>query len=221
MKSKSKNPYLSKKDKFDIKLPLTTMNLSEATSFAFANSLACENIGLMWVNAGSSSKLKRYVHLNAVYFRREFGYDFVQYSEYEDDLTHHAFLFLSTANDKYYDKPIYRILGGGCFRLRKYNGFSQFHALQWVWIHPYMRRKGILTKAFDEFMNKFECFEVEAPLSVEMKRFLEKGGSAWKIKDKNTPSKDLRVVKAISSSHELKRDDDYFEQLKNGVPVWS
>jgi hypothetical protein len=44
---------------------------------------------------------------------------------------------------------------------------------------------GVLTKALDEFMNQFEQLRVESPYSVEIKSFLEKGGSTWKIKAEN------------------------------------
>jgi len=218
MKPKSRNPYLSRKDEFDIKMPLTTMDLSEAIHINHPDIDLM--IDLMWVDIWSSSKLKKFVYRIAVYFRREFDYSFVQYSEEEDDLTHRAFLFLSKANDKYYDKNIYRILGGGCFRHRKPQDRPEYYALQWIWIHPYMRRKGILTKVFDEFMNKFGQFRVESPYSVEIKSFLEKGGSTWTIKDENKSCEYL-VIKVPRSSHEMNQDNDYFDHLKNGVPVLS
>ena len=214
MEPNSRNPYLSRKDVFDIKMSITTMNLSEAIY------IDCEDVRLLWVNIQSSSKLKKFVYRIAVYFRREFGYDFVQYSENEDDLTHRAFLFLSRAGDKYYDKDINRILGGGCFRRRQYKDCPDSYALQWLWIHPFMRRKGILTKALNEFMNKFEQFKVEAPLSFEMKSFLEKGGSTWKVKDANISCEPL-VIKVPPSSDGIKQDGDYFDYLNNGVPVLS
>jgi hypothetical protein len=126
MKPKLRNPYLSRIDKFDIKMSLTTMNLSKAICID-------QDLRLIWVDAWSSPKLKKFVNRIAVYFRREFQCDFVQYSEDEQDLTHRAFLFLSRAGDKYYDKDIYRILGGGCLgrentktflNLMLFNGFG-------------------------------------------------------------------------------------------------
>jgi hypothetical protein len=213
MKPKLRNPYLSRKDKFDIKMSLTTMNLSKAIYID-------QDLRLTWVDVWSSPKLKKFVYKIAVYFRREFNYDFVQYSEDEEDLTHRAFLFLSRAGDKYYDKDIYRILGGGCFRQRKYQDFPESYAFQWIWIHPYMRRKGMLTKAFDEFINQFEQFRVESPYSVEIKSFLVKGGSTWIIKDENNSCEYL-VIKAPRSSHEIEQDNDYYDHLENEIPVLS
>lgn len=147
-------------------MPLTTMDLSTSIF------IVSPDVRLMRVDIWSSSKLKKFVYKFAFYFRREFNYDIIQYSEDEEELTHRAFLFLSRAGDQYYDKDIYRILGGGCFRQRKYKDCYESYALQWIWIHPYMRRKGMLTKAFDEFMNQFEQFRVESPYSVEIKSFL-------------------------------------------------
>jgi len=213
MKPKSRNPHLSRIDKFDIKMSLTTMNLSKAICID-------QDLRLIWVDAWSSPKLKKFVYRIAVYFRREFQYDFVQYSEDEQDLTHRAFLFFSRASDKYYDKDIYRILGGGCFRQRKYQDFPESYALKWIWIHPYMRRKGMLTKAFDEFMNQFEQFRVESPYSVEIKSFLEKGGSTWKIKAENNSCEYL-VIQVPRSPDEFNQENDYFGQHKNGFPVLS
>jgi RimJ/RimL family protein N-acetyltransferase len=213
MKPKLKNPYLSRIDKFDIKMSLTTMNLSKAICID-------HDLRLMWVDAWSSPKLKKFVYRIAVYFSREFQYDFVQYSEDEQDLTHRAFLIFSRAGDKYYGKDIYRILGGGCFRQRKYQDFPESYALQWIWIHPYMRRKGMLTKAFDQFINQLEQFRVEPPYSVEIKSFLEKGGSTWKIKDDNNSCEYL-VIKVSRSSHEMEQDNGHFDHLNNWVPVLS
>lgn len=78
----------------------------------------------------------------------------------------------------------------------------------------------MLTKAFDEFVNQFEQFRVESPYSVEIKSFLEKGGSTWKTKDENNSCEYL-VIKVPRSSHEINPDNDYFDHLENGVPVLS
>jgi hypothetical protein len=93
MKPKPRNPYLSRIDELDIKMPLTTMDLSKSIF------IVSPDVRLMRVDIWSSSKLKKFVYKFAFYFRREFNYDIIQYSEDEEDLTHRAFLFLSRAGD--------------------------------------------------------------------------------------------------------------------------
>ncbi|MGH6627030.1 MAG: hypothetical protein ACRECD_10905 [Burkholderiaceae bacterium] len=50
--------------------------------------------------------------------------------------------------------------------------------LEWVWIHPFCRRKGLLSKAWPQFEREHGEFLIQAPLSLAMERFLEKRGVA-------------------------------------------
>ncbi len=69
--------------------------------------------------------------------------------------------------------------------------------MQWVWLHPYMRRKGCLTRAWPIFAERFGQFDCEPPLSDAMQTFLEKpagstdlevedNGRLWVDSDDNT-----------------------------------
>jgi hypothetical protein len=115
--------------------------------------------------------------LNAVetlakYFRREFGYDLLQYSAVEaarDDGTI-AVLFL----DSMPEKPV--AVGACCFRFRQYPNTSpsKYWAMQWAWMHPYVRKSGRMSKAWPMLQKMFSPFDVEGPLSTAMTAFLSK-----------------------------------------------
>ncbi len=111
----------------------------------------------------------------AYYFRREFGYDFVQYSAQEDADPRDR-VFLWTVNRYSYHAGI----GAACFRWREYDNAAPRLSLAWVWIHPYLRRHGILTGHWDYFRALYGDFLVEPPLSHPMKAFINKRGECWR-----------------------------------------
>lgn len=125
------------------------------------------------VEYGDPLATRKALYQFAVYFRREFRYDFVQYSVEDDgaNLDHMvAFLFYehdwATKNTAY----------GGCiFRYRcNWTNVDPHWALQWIWLHPYERGRGRLTNVWGYFEEKFGNFVVEEPLSSAMKAFLDK-----------------------------------------------
>lgn len=109
----------------------------------------------------------------ALYFKREFRYDFVQYSmNEEDDENHKAFLFYD--NIYYLDKCF--PYGGFVMRYRtQYKDLVPFWALQWIWIHPYKRSNGLLQEIWPWLIERFGLFIVEGPYSRQMKFFLRRG----------------------------------------------
>jgi hypothetical protein len=46
--------------------------------------------------------------------------------------------------------------------------------MEWIWIHPYCRRQGLLSKAWPEFEKMFPGFEPDPPLSPAMQAFVAK-----------------------------------------------
>ncbi len=102
-------------------------------------------------------------------FRREEGYDFVQWDSHngDDDPNVHGFLMCDGEG---------RILGAISFRWRKPEDEPAFWGLQWVWIAPKMRRRGILSSRWDVFRDRFGDFVVESPVSETMQAFLAKHG---------------------------------------------
>ena len=75
------------------------------------------------------------------------------------------------------------VVGACCFREREWIDAKAW-ALQWVWLHPYARRQGVLASAWPHFRRRYGDFHVEGPLSPAMKGFLARMGEhdeAWPI----------------------------------------
>jgi hypothetical protein len=135
------------------------------------------------ITTASPLALRRAVWLLAFYFKRELGYDFVQYGDrgHDDDPKHVAFLWLG-------EERIRLARGGGvasdriavgacCFRWREWREADPAFALQWVWFHPFARRCGFLADCWPAFCGLFSPFHVEGPLSSAMRGFLAKMGT--------------------------------------------
>lgn len=135
----------------------------------------------------SPLKLRREVERFAVYFRREFSYDFQQFEATEepkkDEKPYAAYLFTNELNR--YPRVW---TGACCFRWREFKGVGPRWAMQWMWLHPYYRGKGILGRAWDNFHELHGNFFCEPPFSTAMEAFLRKRGKCilcWQPLDKN------------------------------------
>lgn len=115
------------------------------------------------------------VYKIARFFRKEFGYDFVQYHYEEKDDETKSVAFLWVHPEAVFSVQDFRVpcIGATCFRWRKWEEFEGW-AMQWIWMHPFYRRKGLLTKAWPKFRKEFGEFKVEPPLSDAMRAFLAK-----------------------------------------------
>lgn len=114
--------------------------------------------------------LRNAVETCAIYFRREFGYDFVQYSATpfdKDDICARAFLWVERHHFDW--QPT---VGACCFRWREYTNAPHAWALQWIWMHPYARGRGLLGAAWPAFRQRFGDFIIEGPLSEAMWGFV-------------------------------------------------
>lgn len=120
------------------------------------------------VIACSELTYRRAVERLAYFFKREFQWDFVQFDA-KDKSNYKAFLWLSGNKG----------IGACCFRFREWEDYPHGWALQWIWLHPYVRRRGWLSKAWPMFKSKFPGFICEPPLSENMKAFLEMQGETW------------------------------------------
>jgi hypothetical protein len=118
---------------------------------------------------------RKAVYKIACFFRREFGYDFVQYGDEgkEDDPSHVAFLWIHPETE---GSSRFRIpcIGASCFRYHERTDHPADYSMQWVWFHPYWRRRGLLSKSWPDFKLEFGDFVCEQPISEAMSRFLEK-----------------------------------------------
>ena len=114
---------------------------------------------------------RKAIYKIALYFKREFKYDFVQYSVEEDyRKSHHAFAFVKWNYD-----GKYLVYGAFCMRWRnKMKEIMDHWGLQWIWLHPFERCKGHLSEIWEGLNHHFPGFIVESPLSSGMLNFLEK-----------------------------------------------
>lgn len=129
----------------------------------------------------SPRPLRQAVYQYAKYFRREFDYDFVQYAV-QDEESARAFLLVGDIGVDHRG-PVRFIDGALCFRWREWRDADPGWALQWVWLHPYARNRGRLTRAWPQFKAAFGSFHVEGPLSRAMTGFLGKVESAERVPD--------------------------------------
>jgi hypothetical protein len=151
-------------------LPYYRIDLNEVPK-SFANSVD----EYLAVTPTSPLKLRREVERFAQYFRREFRYDFQQFEAIEkpkdQEKPYAAYLFTNKQNQY----P--RVWAGACcFRWREFKGVEPRWAMQWMWLHPYYRGKGILGRAWDKFHELHENFFCEPPFSPAMEAFLRKRG---------------------------------------------
>lgn len=136
------------------------------------------------------TQLRRLVEECARYFRREFRYDFVPYSATEmscpDAFTHKTAAYVFTHPECCLDinkstgdliRKL-RVVGACCFRWRVWTDRPHGYAMQWIWLHPYVRNKGYLKLCWPYFLHRFGEFLVEPPLSPAMRHFVKKYGTA-------------------------------------------
>lgn len=140
------------------RLPIVDPQPHEQVLSARSNGEFEEHVG--WLSPDWRQK-EMYGRASA--FRREMGYDFVQWSERKTDKHAHGFLF---ADDEG------RIVGACAFRQREYEGWAPRWAMQWVWIAKGHRRRGILSSRWSALRERFGEFHVEGPVSSDMQSFL-------------------------------------------------
>lgn len=109
--------------------------------------------------------------------RREMDYALQYgYDGDEDDPDHVAFLWVHPEAAGLGWEFRVPCVGATCFRLR-----DEGWAMQWVWMHPFYRRQGLLSDAWSELVVEFGAFAVEGPVSAAMKGFLAKCGHGGPI----------------------------------------
>jgi hypothetical protein len=103
------------------------------------------------------------------FIKRERDYDFPPYdgSRVEDGVFAHLFAVPYTHISS-------RAVGAAVFSADEPGCKDSGYCLEWVWIHPYFRRDGILTRAWEVFRRQYGDFSVAAPYSPSMLAFLKK-----------------------------------------------
>lgn len=123
---------------------------------------------LVWVTARSAATYRRAVEQCAMYFQREFHFDFVQYARDDHGSDSEAFLWVNRGDAS-------TVVGACLFVDRAGAGLPSQQSewgLSWVWFHPFARRCGNLSRAWGFFEQVFVGFRPEPPLSSAMEAFL-------------------------------------------------
>jgi hypothetical protein len=109
------------------------------------------------------------------YFKREMHYDFSPYSAESRSYDNHAYLFGEHRGIHCVDPHanIYHAVGAAGFTCPD----KSAHILEWVWLHPYIRRCGVLKSAWPAFESRHSDFAIRSPVSQSMELFLESATS--------------------------------------------
>jgi hypothetical protein len=117
-------------------------------------------LGLVSVDWCSRRWLNKAVYARP--FRREFGYDFIQWYENgpeEGPDKARAFLFVDAQS----------VIAGACaFHWMVYTNAPHAWSLSWVWLEPRFRRRGFLTRAWPFFTEQFGNFSSSEVTSIAM-----------------------------------------------------
>lgn len=107
------------------------------------------------------------MYARALAFKRELHFDFTQWGQPDDDPTAQGFLLTD-------DEA--RIVGVCAFRYREYSNAPAGWALQFIWVAPKHRRRGVLSRRWPDFRDRFGDFHIEGPVSDAMQAFTRKMG---------------------------------------------
>jgi len=164
---------------YDIKLPKITSHETipwhemeaqwEAMGPLGTEQLHCPGLTVTYKSPANHRKAIEQI---ARYFRREFHYDFVQYLANEEDTKAISYGWLSSG----YLGESNTVTGGCSFRWREWSDAPAGWSLSWIWMHPYCRNNGLLSKNWPCFVARFGEFHVETPYSPAMAAFLNKRG---------------------------------------------
>ena len=104
-------------------------------------------------------------------------FDFMQYladEHLKSTSKYTGFLFTEFALDQLEenDSAPYRLAGGGLFRWQEWEDHEPLWELDWIWVHPFFRHRGVLSKHWEKFTHQFGNFDVALPLSNDMEKFL-------------------------------------------------
>jgi len=134
--------------------------------------------GPIRITIDSPKQYRKAVFKIASFFRREFGYALQYgYDGNEDDEHHVAFLWVHPEADGRAMSFRVPCVGAAVFRQRfAKKELPPVYALQWVWFHPYWRRKGLLSSHWAALRQEFGNFQCEPPLSPAMQGFLQSRG---------------------------------------------
>lgn len=111
------------------------------------------------------------VYERALRFKRDFRYDFLQWNGCQAKKatpTYQGYLFADHTGTH----PPATIVGACAFALRQGRW-----SLDWIWVTPSMRRKGVLSHRWQAFLDRYGDFDIEHPLSDAMEAFVRQNGT--------------------------------------------
>jgi hypothetical protein len=128
------------------------------------------------VSEGSPIEVRQALETFARYFKNEFHYNNIQYEADEHNNKCIGFLFTESAMDivteEHTQMPT-RCSGGCCFRNVEFRDGEEW-VLYWVWLHPFFRKRGTVSRHWKHFKCQFSDFHLEPPLSNAMQSFIKK-----------------------------------------------
>lgn len=165
---------------YDIVMP----TLTGAGAYGFDARRDRERPGIVLsppITPESPLELRAAVYQAASYYRREFSYDITPYGYEGREIDPRATAFVWT--DLLFIP--YAAVGACCFRWRdgRHGYDGGYWVLHWTWLHPYLRRHGLLTQAWPYFNEQFPGFLVEGPIPPAMRAFLAKQGQLDRLTD--------------------------------------
>ena len=139
---------------------------------ALENNLSLWSVLPLWRN-----REKVVVERIGYYFKREMHYDFAPYSAESRSYDNCAYLIAEHRGIHCIDPEanIHHALGAVGFTCRD----DRPHILEWVWLHPYLRRRGVLRSAWHTLEDRHSAFAVRSPISPAMEAFLERVDSRY------------------------------------------
>ena len=123
------------------------------------------------VPSDGNRALREPVEQLASNFRREMNLDFVPYCSEETSSTDSAFLFGYTP-----DINVHLAIGAVFFCWKEWPTDPACYSLEWVWIHPFFRNRGLLEQLWPHLEKRFAPFHISGPRSTAMKGFLKRVG---------------------------------------------
>ena len=128
---------------------------------------------LVPVSVQSPKPFRAHVERFARYFLRELHTGGIQFEAAETEVTvghmpYKAFLF---AREGYF-------VGATCFRYRDDQDAAVPWLFDWIWIHPFCRRRGVLGQCWSELNAQVGKFRLAQPVSLHMQGFLSKVGES-------------------------------------------
>lgn len=122
--------------------------------------------------AKSPMWMHREMHQRARQFKQDFQFDFRQWEGSEKTKNmcpeSHGYLF----NDHTIQYGQGAAVGACAFW-----GEAGKWRMRWIWVCPTMRRSGVLTRRWHQFLDRYGDFKIEAPLSDAMAAFVAKHGT--------------------------------------------